>query len=283
MTPPTRPIGHLLREWRSRRRLSQFELARDADMSPRHLSFLESGRAMPDRGMLLHLAERLAVPLRDRNVMLEAAGFPQLYPEQSLNDPASRSTHRSIDVILSNYEPNPAVAIDRHWTIAASNRAVADLISGVVPMLLTAPVNLIRLSLHPAGLAPRIINLAEWRGHLMGRLRQQIERTADPVLLDLVGEVSAYPRPNTTPREPGRADAVAVPLRLATVHGPLAFFSTTTVFGGPFDITVAELAIEAFFPADPATATIMRRMAAKQVSPPAAAPALRREPRAAAG
>jgi transcriptional regulator with XRE-family HTH domain len=273
MTIPTRSIGPLIREWRQRRRLSQFELAREAHISPRQLSFLETGRAMPGREMLLHLAERLMIPLRARNEMLDAAGLAQCYPERPMDDPGFRMTRRSIDLILSMHEPNPAVAIDRHWTMVASNRAAANLIAGVVPLLLTPPVNMIRLSLHPAGLAPRIINLAEWRRHLIFRLRRQIEMTGDPVLLDLVDEVSAYPQPTAASGQVGPPDVVAVPLRLATVHGPLAFFSTTTVFGGPNDITLAELAIEAFFPADPATETIMRRMAAEHVPASASAPA----------
>jgi transcriptional regulator with XRE-family HTH domain len=283
MTSPTRSIGQLIREWRQRRRLSQFELAREADISPGHLSFLETGRGTPGRDMLLRLAERLTIPLRDRNVMLAAAGLAEGYPERSLDDPGLHMTRRSIDLILSMHEPNPAVAIDRHWTIAASNRAVNNLVAGVVPMLLTPPVNMIRLCLHPAGLAPRIINLAEWRRHLVRRLRQQIALTGDPVLLELVGEVSAYPGPAGASGQAEQPDAVAMPLRLATVHGPLAFFSTTTVFGGPIDITLAELAIEAFFPADPATMAIMRRLAGRQVPVPATALARRMARRAAAG
>jgi transcriptional regulator with XRE-family HTH domain len=283
MTIPTPSIGPLIREWRQRRRLSQSELAREADISPRHLSFLETGRAMPGREMLLHLAERLAIPLRARNEMLDAAGMDQCYPERPMDDPGFRMTRRSIDHILSMHEPNPAVAVDRHWTMAASNRAVANLVAGVVPLLLKPPVNMIRLSLHPAGLAPRIINLTEWRRHVIFRLRHQIEMTGDPVLLDLVDEVSAYPQPTTSARKAGSPDAVAVPLRLATVHGPLSFFNTTTVFGGPIDITLAELAIEAFFPADPATVTIMRRMAVEHAAALAPAQTSRPARRAAAG
>jgi transcriptional regulator with XRE-family HTH domain len=263
MSNPTRPIGDLIREWRQRRRLSQFDLACDAEISTKHLSFLENGRAMPSREMLLHLADRLAVPLRDRNIMLRAAGFAPSYQERSLNDLEFRAARQSIDLILAAHDPNPALAIDRHWTMTAANKAVGNLTAGVDPLLLKTPVNVIRLSLHPAGLAPRIINLMEWRHHMIARLQQQIEVTGDPVLVDLVEEVRDYPLP---PGPAGKArpqdhEVVAVPFRLATVHGPLSFFSTTTVFGTPVDITLSELAIESFFPADQATATIMRRLA----------------------
>jgi len=275
MTNPTPSIGQLIREWRQRRRLSQFDLARDAKISTKHVSFLETGRASPDREMVLHLAERLSIPLRDRNVMLHAAGFDPSYQERSLDDPAFRMTRQSIDLMLRMHDPNPAVAVDRHWTMAAANRAVANLVSGVDPLLLSPPVNVIRLNLHPAGLAPRIINLAEWRQHLIARLLQQIEATGDAVLANLVEEVSGYPLPASPVRRAKLRDfeTLAMPLRLATVHGPLAFFSTTTVFGRAVDITLAELAIEAFFPADAATVTVMRQLSAEP-APASVAPHL---------
>jgi transcriptional regulator with XRE-family HTH domain len=264
--PASPPVGQLIREWRQRRRLSQLDLACDAEISTKHLSFLETGRAMPSREMLLHLADRMAVPLRDRNVMMGAAGFAPTYHERSLDDPEFRLARRGIDFLLAMQEPNPALAVDRHWVMAAANKAVRHLIAGVDPLLLTPPVNVIRLSLHPAGLAPRIINLVEWRRHVVDRLRQQIDMTGDGILADLVEEVRDYPLP---PGPAGRRKArdhemVAVPFQLATVHGPLSFFSTTTVFGTPVDITLAELAVESFFPADQATVAIMRRLAEEQ-------------------
>ena len=272
MSIATRPIGDMIREWRLRRRLSQLDLACDAEISTKHLSFLETGRAAPSRDMLLHLADRLAVPLRDRNTMLRAAGFAPSYQERALDDPEFQRARRSIELILSVHEPNPALAIDRHWIAMAANRSVACLTAGIDPLLLTPPVNFIRLSLHPAGLAPRIVNLVEWRHHLIVRLQQQIEVTGDPVLVDLVEEVRDYPLP---PGPAGRApprdhEIVAVPFRLATVHGVLSFFSTTTVFGTPVDITLSELAIESFFPADRATGVIVRRMLDDSPAPPAA-------------
>ncbi len=272
MTNPTPSIGQLIREWRQRRRFSQFDLACDAKISTKHVSFLETGRALPDRETVLHLAELLAVPLRDRNDMLHAAGFDQSYQERSLDDPAFRVMRQSIDLMLRLHEPNPAVAVDRHWIMAASNQAVANLFAGADPLLLSPPVNIIRLNLHPAGLAPRIINLAEWRQHLIARLRRQIDTTGDPVLVDLVEEITGYPMPSGPVRRAKLRDfeTLALPLRLATVHGPLAFFSTTTVFDRPVDITLAELAIEALCPADAATVSVMRRMAAEPVAAPVA-------------
>jgi transcriptional regulator with XRE-family HTH domain len=263
MNDQARPIGHLIREWRLRRRRSQLELACDAEISTKHLSFMETGRASPSREMLLRLSDRLSIPLRDRNVLLGAAGFAPTYQERSLDDPDFRLARQSIDLILSMHEPNPALAVDRHWTMASANKAVGHLIAGVDPMLLTPPVNVIRLSMHPAGLAPRIINLVEWRHHIIDRLRQQIDISGDPVLADLVEEVRDYPLPPGPAGRPRPRDheIVAVPFRLATVHGPLSFFSTTTVFGTPVDITLSELAIEAFFPADQATVTVMRQLA----------------------
>jgi len=280
MSVATCTIGHLIREWRQRRRLSQLELAFDADLSTKHLSFLETGRAQPGRDMLLRLADRMAVPLRERNVMLNAAGFAPTYQERSLSDPDLRLARQSIDRLLSAHEPNPAFVVDRHWTMTASNKAVEHLIAAVDPLLLTPPVNVIRLSLHPAGMAPRIINLAAWRRHVIDRLRRQADLTGDPVLADLVEEESDYPLPGDQVRrmKPADHEMVAIPFQLATVHGTLAFFSTTTVFATPVDITLSELTIEAFFPADQATASIMRRLAE---APQAEAPRLVR--RAVAG
>ncbi|WP_205625121.1 helix-turn-helix transcriptional regulator [Geminicoccus roseus] len=260
---PRQPVGDLLRGWRQRRRLSQLALALEAEVSARHLSFLETGRAQPSRDMILLLAECLEVPLRDRNVLLVAAGFAPAFPERPLADPALAEARRVIDTILTGHEPHPALALDRHWTIQAHNRAVAPLLEGVSEVLLRPPVNALRLSLHPDGLAQRIVNHGEWRAHLLARLHRQVELTADPVLATLFEELAAYPRPEpgarraaATPDDPG----IAVQLHLATRHGPLAFVSTTTVFGTPIDVTLSELALETFFPADAATIAVMRRL-----------------------
>jgi transcriptional regulator with XRE-family HTH domain len=182
MAQQRQTIGEHLREWRQRRRMSQLDLALEAGISTRHLSFVETGRALPSRDMLLHLAEQLGVPMRERNVLLVAAGYAPMFPERSLRDPALAAARAAIDLVLDRQKPYPAFALDRHWCIAASNTALPELYTGVAPELLEPPVNGLRLSLHPRGMAPRIVNLAEWRAHLLFRLRRQIEITADPVL-----------------------------------------------------------------------------------------------------
>lgn len=257
------PVGDLLREWRRRRRMSQLDLASEAEISQKHLSFVESGRSVPSRGMVLRLAERLDVPLRDRNLLLLAAGHAPSFPERPLGDPALRAAREAVDLVLKGHEPYPALAVDRHWTLVAANAAVAPLLAGVAdPALLAPPANVLRLSLHPAGLAPRIANLAEWRSHLLERLRRQVDLSGDPVLVGLLRELSGYPAPRVRPPAVPAHGGVVVPLRLTTEGGAvLSFLSTTTVFGTPVDVTLAELALEAFFPADAATADALRRQA----------------------
>jgi transcriptional regulator with XRE-family HTH domain len=258
MTNTMKPVGDHLREWRQRRRMSQLDLALEANISARHLSFVETGRAAPSRDMVLHLAEQLAVPLRERNILLVSAGYAPVYSERPLEDPALAEARRAVDLVLKGHEPYPAVAIDRHWTLVAANGALAPLLAGVDPVLLRPPINVLRLSLHPSGLAPRIANLAEWRAHLLARLRQQIDVTADPVLVELAQELSALPNPREAHGTRQAYAGVVVPLQLRTDAGLLSLFSTTTVFGTPVDITLSELAIEAFFPADAATADVLR-------------------------
>ncbi|KAA2237200.1 helix-turn-helix domain-containing protein [Salinarimonas soli] len=256
-SPPVRPFGDHLRAWRQRRRMSQLDLALDAEISQKHLSFVESGRSSPSRAMVLNLAERLGVPLRERNVLLLAAGYAPLYPERPLDDPALAAARAAVDLVLKGHEPYPALAVDRHWTLVAANAAVPPLLAGVRdPALLAPPVNVLRLSLHPDGLAPAIVNLPEWRQHLFERLRHQIAITADARLARLLEEMERYPGGEAT----GAADhaGIAVPLRLATPGGTLSFISTITVFGTPVDVTLSELAVEAFFPADEATARVLR-------------------------
>ena len=247
-------VGDLLRQWRQRRRLSQLELAGEADISTRHLSFVENGRSVPSRGMLLRLADRLDMPLRARNEMLHAAGFAALYPERALDAPEMSVARRTVDTVLQAHAPFPALAVDRHWTLVASNGAVAPLLAGVSPELLQGPVNVLRLSLHPQGLAPRIDNLAEWRAHLLSRLQQQIDRSGDAQLVALHAELAAYPMPAAdAPTHEFGAIAVPLRLRLAGRAEPLSFISTTTVFGTPVDVTLSELALECFYPADQRT------------------------------
>lgn len=257
-----RPIGDLLREWRQRRRLSQLDLACEAEISTRHLSFLETGRSRPSREMVLHLAEQLDVPLRDRNILLHAAGYAAVFPERPLDDPALLIARQAIDQVLAGHDPYPALAVDRHWTLIAANDATQRLMADVHASLLQPPINVLRVALHPAGLAPRTANLAEWRAHLLFRLRRQIEVSGDPVLGRLLRELSEYPAPQEA-HDTDRA-GIAVPFRLIIGDGVLEFFSTITVFGTPVDITLSELALEAFYPANAATAETLRRMASME-------------------
>jgi transcriptional regulator with XRE-family HTH domain len=253
-------VGDHLREWRQRRHLSQLDLAVDAEISSRHLSFVETGRAAPSREMVLKLAERLAVPLRERNVLLVAAGFAPAFQQRALDDPALASARAAIDQVLRAHEPNPALAYDRHWNLVSANRMVMPLLKDVPPRLLDQPINILRLAFHPEALAARTVNLAEWCGHLLERVHRQCEATADPDLIRLYEELKSYPIPARA--MPLAADSVAIPLRLRHDGQVLSFLSTTMVFGTPVDITLSELALETFFPADERTAEALRRIAA---------------------
>lgn len=259
---PARPlhIGEHLREWRQRRHLSQLELAGEAEISARHLSFVETGRSAPSREMVLKLAERLDVPLRERNVLLVAAGFAPAFPQRALDDPALRQAREAIDLVLKAHEPNPALAYDRHWNLVSANRMLAPILEGVPPRLLAPPLNILRLAFHPEGLAPRTVNLGEWAAHLLERLHRQCEATADPELIKLYNDLRSYPLPARS--GPVSADNVAIPFKLRHKGEVLSFISTTMVFGTPVDVTLSELALETFFPADELTA---RRL--KEVQP----------------
>lgn len=260
MQTATRPIGDLLRDWRQRRHLSQLALANEADVSARHVSFLETGRAQPSREMLLRLSERLEIPLRERNGLLIAAGFAPVYAERPLDDPALAAAHEAVQQVLTGHEPYPALAIDRHWKLIAFNQTIPRLLTAVDPEQLKPPVNVLRLSLHPDGLAPQIVNITQWRAHLLERLRHQIEVSGDPVLAELMRELSGYPAPMGGSAERVSGSAVVVPLRLRRDDRILDLISTTTVFGTPVEITLSELAIESFFPANPETAESLRRL-----------------------
>jgi transcriptional regulator with XRE-family HTH domain len=264
------PIGVQLREWRQRRRLSQLELACEADISSRHLSFLETGRSRPSRDMILHLAEQLEIPIRERNVLLVAGGYAPMFPERSLDDPSLNVARHAVDLVLEGQKPYPAFAIDRHWNVVASNLALPELYVGVAAHLLQPPINVLRLSLHPQGLTPRIANLPEWRAHLLARLRRQIDLTADRVLVDLMREALDYPMPpGTVPfRGIAEQDALLMPFKIVSEAGLLSLFTTTTVFGTPIDITLSELTLEMFFPADAETAQAVRRLAGDSVPQP---------------
>jgi transcriptional regulator with XRE-family HTH domain len=253
------PVGEQIRAWRQRRRLSQLALASEAEISARHLSFVETGRAMPSREMLLHLAEQLDIPPRERNQLLVAAGYAPIFSERPLSDPSLAPARAAIDLVLQGQRPYPAFALDRRWNIVASNGALPQMFDGVDAALLQAPINALRISLHPKGLAPRIINLPEWRAHLLHRLTQQIEVSADPILVELLAEVRSYPSGGGVFAQ--RGESIVVPLQLRIGGRELAFFSTTLVFGSPLDVTLSELAIESFLAADSATAEAMRTLA----------------------
>jgi transcriptional regulator with XRE-family HTH domain len=243
--------GALLRDWRRRRRLSQLDLALEAGVSARHVSFLETGRSRPSREMVLHLSEQLDVPLRDRNQMLLAAGFAPAYAERAIDAPDMAPVREALDRILKGHEPYPAVVVDRWWDLAGANAGVALLTSMVAPHLLEPPANALRITLHPEGMAPHIRNLPEWRAHLLDRLRREVAVTGDERLAALQDELVAYPGGEAA--LPAHEPGIAVPLRLDAGGTELRFFSTISTFGTAVDITLAELAIEAFFPADEAT------------------------------
>ena len=261
------PFGTHLRHWRQHRRLSQLDLANEAQISTRHLSYVETGRAEPSREMVLRLAERLEVPLRERNALLVAAGYAPMYRQRSLDDPALASAKRAVELVLKGHEPFPALAIDRHWNLVAHNALVPFLMAGAAPELLQAPINVLRLSLHPDGLAPRIANLRQWRAHLLERLQQQIAATGDTALSALHDELAGYPQPDVShdaPATGGELANVVVPFQLVTPDGLLSFISTTTIFGTPVDVTLQELAVESFFPADAQTANALAALAAQR-------------------
>jgi transcriptional regulator with XRE-family HTH domain len=248
-------VGALLRGWRERRRLSQLELSLRAEVSTRHLSFVETGRARPTAAMIERLAGQLDVPLRERNRLLLAAGHAPAHPEHEWDEPDLAVVRDALRVVLVAHEPHPAVLLNRWWELVDANAAVATLLDGVDPALLEPPVNVLRLSLHPDGLASRIRNLGQWRAHLLEQLHQRIERTADPRLVELAEELAGYPGGEAAPAAP---TDVVLPLRLATPAGELSFFSIAAHVGTAADVTVDELTIEAFYPADTATAEALR-------------------------
>jgi transcriptional regulator with XRE-family HTH domain len=254
------PVGEHLRSWRQRRRMSQLDLALEAEVSARHLSFLETGRSQPSRDMLLHLAEALSIPLRERNAIFVAAGFAPVFGERPFDDPALSAAREAVGMVLRGCEPFPALAVDRLWNVVSFNEGAGALLACVDADLLEKP-NALRLALHPRAIGPRIENFAEWRAHILERLRHQILASGDPDLEALMREIAAYPTPAGArahvPTARG-APAIVVPLRLRTEQGVLSFMSTITVFGTPVDVTLSELAIETFFPADAETAQALR-------------------------
>jgi transcriptional regulator with XRE-family HTH domain len=254
-----RPVGELLRRWRGHRRLSQLELAIESGISARHLSFVENGRSAPSRDTVLRLAEELDLPLRERNHLLLAAGYAPVYSEATLDSPELSAVRGAVRQVLTGHDPYPAVVVNRHWNLVDANAGVALLTEGGAQELLVPPANVLRITLHPDGMGPRIVNLGEWRAHLLARLRRQVALTAEPELVRLLNELRAYPcdQPEPEVEVPGPGDIV-VPLRIRYEGRELAFFSTVATFGTPLDVTVSELAIESFFPTDSHTASVLR-------------------------
>jgi transcriptional regulator with XRE-family HTH domain len=254
-------VGPLLRSWRERRRLSQLDLALEAGVSARHVSFVETGRSRPSAEMVLHLAEQLEVPLRERNALLLAAGYAPAYAERPLDAPEMTAVREAIDRVLAAHDPYPAAVVDRSWNLVAANRGMGLLVAGVAPELLAPPANVMRMSFHPDGAAPRILNLGEWQAHLLERLARQVAATGDAGLEALLEEVRGYPAPEDA--DAPADNGIAIPLRIRTEEGDLELLSTIATFGTAVDITVAELSIESFFPADERTGEILRAYVAR--------------------
>ncbi|WP_406357869.1 helix-turn-helix transcriptional regulator [Streptomyces sp. NBC_01635] len=261
-------VGPLLRAWREQRRVSQLELALRADSSARHISFIETGRSRPSEQMVLRLAEHLDVPVRERNALLLAAGYAPRFPETPLDDPALDALREGIERLIAGYEPYPALVVDAMYDVVAANRGVMMLFGGVPESLLVPPLNAVRLTLHPQGLAPRIRNLREWRGHLLEQMERQIALRRSAPLRALYEEVAAFPVPEAGPGE-GAGDTggseqsasvayFALPMRIEHEGRILSFVSSISTFNTPMDVTVAELAVETLLPADPATAKYLQ-------------------------
>ncbi|WP_035302881.1 helix-turn-helix domain-containing protein [Actinokineospora inagensis] len=249
-----------LRTWRLRRKVSQIDLALRAGTTQRHISFIESGRSSPGRAMIIRLAESLDVPLRERNALLLASGYAPAYPETPWDDTLLTPIRAAVEQVLQAHNPYPAIVVDRHGTLVSANTAFHTLTADVSPTLVTPPVNIPRLLLHPTGLAPHITNLDEWAHHVLDALRTQAARTPDPALDALIAELTTYtPTPHVPPTHLG----FATPLCLRTPAGELHLLTTLTHFATPHDVTVAELRLEAFLPADAPTATLLTTMATR--------------------
>ncbi|MFE0250875.1 helix-turn-helix domain-containing protein [Streptomyces sp. NPDC059010] len=264
-TPADQGVGPLLRAWREQRRVSQLELALRADSSARHISFIETGRSRPSEEMVLRLAEHLEVPVRERNALLLAAGYAPHYPETPLDDPALDALRAGMEQLIQGYEPYPALVVDAMYNVHAANRGILMLLDGIPEHLLKAPLNAMRLTLHPEGLAPRIRNLREWRGHLLAQMDRQIALRRSEPLRRLYEEVAAYPVPEEEPPGTDAEPAVAVPyfalpMQIEHEGRVLSFISSISTFNTPMDVTVAELAIETLLPADPATVKYLQSL-----------------------
>lgn len=259
MIASTAPVGTLVRRWRERRRRSQLDVSLAAELSTRHLSFIETGRANPSREMIERLCDELDVPLRERNELYLAAGFAPVHAERPFADLGA--ARAAVESVLTGLEPNPALAVNVRWELVAANRAMEAFFGGVSPELTEPPANVLRATLHPDGMAARIRNLSQWRAHVLRRVRRQLERTAAAGLAELLTELESYPSPDGAIDDHVPDHDLVVPLRLSSDDGELALLYTTTVFGSPLDVTLDEIAIETFFPADTRTAEVLHAMA----------------------
>ena len=267
MKKPPRTFGEELRSWRQRRHLSQLELATEVNISTRHLSFMETGRSLASRAMVLRLAEQLEVPLRERNDLLVAAGYAPMYAARPFNDPSMSAVRDAVDLILKGHEPYPALLVDRYWTLVSANQAARAFLTCADPSLVQPPINVVRLSLHPQGIAPRIVNLAEWRTHVIARLARDVQITADVRLAELLAEVREFPGGEVKHALDANNPAVVVPLKIrAPDDSVMSFFSTTTVFGSAVEVTLSELVLEAFYPADDVTANFLRQQVVRPMA-----------------
>ncbi|MFH8475926.1 helix-turn-helix domain-containing protein [Streptomyces sp. NPDC018000] len=279
-------VGPLLRSWREQRRISQLELALRADSSARHISFIETGRSRPSEDMVLRLAEHLDIPVRERNTLLVVAGYAPRYAQTALDDPALGALREGMEQLLQGYDPYPALVVDGMYNVVAANRGIQMLLEGVAGHLLAPPLNAMRLTLHPEGLAPRIRNLRDWRADLLAQMERQIALARSAQLRELYEEVAGYPAPEGTDRaadaETAGSDGgaggtgspvgenagagassplpFALPLRIEHGGQVLSFVASIATFNTPMDVTVAELAIETFLPADRATADHLRSL-----------------------
>ncbi|MFI9587592.1 helix-turn-helix domain-containing protein [Streptomyces sp. NPDC052236] len=253
-------VGPLLRDWRERRRISQLELALRADSSARHISFIETGRSRPSEDMILRLAEHLDVPVRERNALLLTAGYAPRYAETPLGDPALGALREGLEQLLRGYEPYPAFVVDGTYTVVAANRGIAMLLEGLPEHLLAPPLNAMRITLHPEGLAPRIRNLREWRGHLLAQMERQMALARSEALRKLYDEVAAYPQPGRAAETTIARPSFALPMEIEHDGRVLSFVSSISTFNTPMDVTVAELAIETLLPADPATVKYLQSL-----------------------
>jgi transcriptional regulator with XRE-family HTH domain len=255
--------GALLRDWRQRRRRSQLDLALETGVSARHLSFVETGRSQPSPELLLALAEQLQMPLRERNTLLLAAGYAPRYRETKLDDPALTAARDAMERLIILHDPYPGVVIDQCWNVILANAAATALAAGLPPNLAGPPLNVFRACLHPDGLARATANFPQWAAYLLGQLHRLNAVTADPAVGELVREIDRYPTVTelgdwhqaARQQPPG---VLLVPWQLELDGARLSLFSTVTTFAAPRDVTLAELAVELFYPADEPTATLLR-------------------------